>query len=298
MLVFMRLLHPLVWVFCRLTTIAHRLTTSEADPQVTESEIISLAGHGEVEGTIETEEREMIERVFAFNDLEVKDVMTPRHLMFALASNRTVAEVVPEVIEGNYSRIPLFTANRDEVGQVIYLRDLLRATSDGKADTPLNAIAHEPLFVPENQSLNDFFGTLRRHRQQLAVVVDEHGVVRGIATMEDLLEELVGEIYDETDEAPTEVTQVAEGRVAVSGATEVRLVEEHFGLDLAGKPTDTISLWILRHTQRIPRVGEELQVDGLKVVVDKATGRRIQQVILEPLPAASAEHDPATASFS
>ena len=277
----MRLIFPLVWVFGRFTTWIHQITVVKHDPTVTESELIRMAGYGEAEGTIEQEEREIIERVFAFNDLEVRDVMTPRPQVFALEQNQTVAEVLPEAKKVLFSRIPIFDQQPDEIHKVVYLRDVLEHCAEGKTDVTLKKLAHDPFFVPQNQPIDELFAILRGKKRHLAVVVDEYGVVQGIVTLEDLLEELVGEIYEDTDEVPEGFRALSEDKISVEGTTELRVVEEYYDIDLIGKPTDTVSLWILDHTERLPAEGEKFSIEGLSVEVAKASSRRILQVIIE-----------------
>lgn len=278
LLVFMRLIYPAVWVFGRFTGWVHRLSTRAGDPTVTESEFISMLLHGEREGTIEHTERELIERVFGFNDLKVRDVMTPHTAIFALEQSRTVRDALPALVEAPYSRIPLYEQHRDRLYKVLYLRDVLGAVADDRLDVPLAELAHEPLFVPQYQAIDELFAEFRRRKQMFAVVVDEYGVVRGLVTLEDLLEELVGEIYDETDDAKPQATGISETELVVQGTTELRVVEDYFGLDLPGKPTDTVNLWILTHSETIPVVDEHFDIDGLEVTIRAATPRRIEQV--------------------
>lgn len=280
MLGLMRMLYPVVWSLGRFTAWVHSHSGMERDPTITESELIRMAGHGEAEGTIEQGERELIERVFAFNDLTAHDVMTPRNIVYALEGTTTVEQALPEVMKQSYSRIPIYMGQPDEIRSVLYLRDLLEAAAEGKTDAQLKDIAHEAVFIPEYQPINELFAMLRKKQRHMAVVVDEYGTIRGIATLEDLMEELVGEIYDESDSAPEELSQVTQDTIQVAGTAEIRVVEEYFGIDLPGKPTDTISYWILSHAERIPKSGEQFVSDGLKVKVDKASSRRIDRLTI------------------
>ncbi len=280
MLTFMRLIYPLVWLFGQLTTWLGKTVGGTRDPTVTESELISLVAHGEKEGTIESGERQLIERVFNFTDLKVEDVMTPRHKILALDGRRSIGDILPEVIGKSASRIPLFEDDPNEIHHILYLRDVLDAVAQNSLDVPANSIAHEPLFCPQNQPIDELFSTLRRKKRHMAIVVEEHGLMEGVVTVEDLLEELVGEIYDESDVPPQEFKELSGGRIAVDGAAELRVVENHFDIELPGKPTDTVNRWILSHTERIPEVGEEFTIDGLQVVVQRASRRRIHQVAI------------------
>jgi len=278
LLTFMRLIYPLVWFFGHFTSWVHRLTGGKGDPTVTELELIGMLGYGVEEGAIEHNEQKIIERVFAFNDLKVRDVMTPKGQMFNMDGALTVAEAIPIVAQERYSRIPLFEGQHDNLTRVLYLRDLLRASANGQLEEPIGNIAHEPLFVSQYQAIDDLFASLRRRNRLFSIVVDEYGDVRGIVTLEDLLEELVGEIYDESDVAPLDVDSLSRNEISVQGSTELRVIEEFFDLELPGKPTDTVSLWILGHTEYIPREGEVFSIDNLEVRIIKASDRSIDQV--------------------
>jgi putative hemolysin len=278
---FMRLITPLVWVFWEFTTWIHRITGVKGDPTVTESELVRLAWYGEEEGIIAHNEREIIERVFEFNDLEVRDVMTPRNQVFALEGNQTIAEVLPQLKGVNFSRIPIFNQRQDEIHWVAYKREILEAAAYRKSEIRLNEIAHEPLFVPQNQPIDELLANLRSKKRHMAIVVDEYGIVQGIVTLEDLLEELVGEIYDENDEIREGLSKLSKNKISVDGTLELRVVEDFFEIELSGKPTDSVSLWILSHMERLPAQGEQFNLEDLSVTVARATSRRILQVIIQ-----------------
>ena len=278
LLVFMRLMYPLVWFFGKFTAWVHHLTGGTSDPTITESELIGMLGYGVEEGAIEHHERNIIERVFAFNDLKVRDIMTPKGKIFSLDGTLTVAEALPLVAQERYSRVPLFEGENDNFTRVLYMRDLLRASAGGQLQEPLGNIAHTPLFVSQYQAIDDLFATLRRRNRVFSIVVDEYGDVRGIVTLEDLLEELVGEIYDESDDKPLDVDSISGHEIVVDGATELRVVEEFFDLELPGKPTDTVSLWILSHTEYIPSEDETFTIDNLEVTIVEASDRSIDKV--------------------
>ncbi len=293
MLGFRRLTFPLVWMLERFTLWIHRQIGIGGDPSVTESELLSLIEFGTKEGAIEREEQTLIQRVFDFGDLRVKDVMTHRQRIFALEGSRSIRETLPAILEESYSRIPIFEEHPDDIRKLVYLRDVLAAVANDNLDAALNSIAHEPIFVFENQPIDELFTHLTLEKRHLAIVVDEYGAVQGLVTLEDLLEELVGEIYDETDETPTEIKVISENQIVVSGTSELRIIEEYFHIELSGKPTDTVSRWILTSTERIPEVGEQLNIDGLEVQVEKASRRRILQIMLSRAQATLSSEHPA-----
>lgn len=284
LLAFMRLIYPLVWMFGKFTTWVHQLTGGKEEPTVTESELISMLGYGVLEGEIEHDEKEIIERVFSFNDLTVRDVMTPMRDVFSLDGRQTVAEVLPVVIHKPFSRIPLKNKETNHFDKLLHLRDLLQASANERNDELVENIAHVPLYVPQYLAIDDLFARFRRKKRIFAVVVDEFGDERGIVTMEDLMEELVGEIYDESDITPIAVEQVSDNEIRVEGFVELRNIEKLFGMDLPGKPTDTVGLWILSHTEKIPRVGETFIIDGLEVKILHATNRSIEKVRVRRIP--------------
>jgi CBS domain containing-hemolysin-like protein len=278
---FMRVIYPLVWFFQLFTNWIQSTTSAIEDPLVTESEVITLIEHGEEEGVIDTGEREMIERIFNFNDLKAEDVMTPRRQVFRLDGRRTLGDVLPEILEQNYSRIPLYREDPDEIVSLVILRDLINLIVSGNLDIEISKLGQEPLFTPANTPIDELIRTLKSHSRHLAVVVDEHGAMIGVVSLEDLLEELVGEIYDETDEKPEDLMILDDDRILVAGTAELRVVEEYFDMDIPGKPTDTINRWLLEHTERIPAKDETFELDGLSIRVQEASSRRIHHVVLQ-----------------
>ena len=188
LLVIGRLVLPAVWALERFSNWVHKATAVTSAPTVTESEVISLIEHGTEEGTIEDDELELIERVFAFNDVRVRDVMTPRGNIFSLPAAMSVREAMPEVLDGSYSRVPVYGANPDDIVGVVHLRDLVEVNVRGSSEVSLQSVAREPLFVPQTQPIDELFGGLRQSKRHLALVVNEYGMLQGVVTMEDLLE--------------------------------------------------------------------------------------------------------------
>jgi CBS domain containing-hemolysin-like protein len=277
---FMRLIYPLVWIFLQFTNWVQSSTKAMDDPLITESEVITLIEHGEEEGVIDTGEREMIERIFSFNDLKAEDVMTPRRQVFRLEGKRTLRDALPEILTEGYSRIPVYSDDPDEIVSVIILRDLIGIIAKGELDMEIGKLGQEPLFTSAITPIDELIRTLKNKSTHLAVVVDEHGAMVGVISLEDMLEELVGEIYDESDEKPDDLMVLDDEKILVKGTAELRVVEDFFSIDIPGKPTDTINRWLLEHTERIPAKDEKFELDGLMVRVEDASSRRIHQVIL------------------
>lgn len=281
---FQRTIYPLISLFEVISDVAGKAAiSSEEDPTVTESELISIVGYGEEEGTIEQGERVLIERAFALSDLTVADVMTPRHKVFTYDGRRPVSQALEDLKETPYSRIPLFAEDPDEIQKILYLRDLMVAVISKQTQIPVGEIGRDAKFVPNTQPVTDTISGFRKEQQHMAIVVDEHGTMEGVVTFEDLLEELVGEIYDESDQKPVEFVELGLNKISVDGTAEVRLIEEYFDTELPGKSTDTINRWILDHTERIPITGETFALDNFEVLVKSATRRRIHEVTIERL---------------
>ncbi len=278
---FMRLIFPLVWLFQLFTDWLKNRTGTTTVPSVTETELITMVEHGEKEGIIETDEREMIERVFNFNDLKAEDVMTPRRQVFRLDGRLSIEQLLPEVLKNVYSRIPLYLSNQDEVKGLLMLRDILACVSSGQAHKQAIEIAKTPLYTPANTPIDKLIINLRQKKRSMAIVVDEHGIMIGVVALEDIIEELVGEIYDETDQLPEGLMSLDDNRVLVNGMTELRVIEEYFAVDLPGKPTDTINFWILGHIERIAVEGDTFDFDGFHIQIQAASSRRVHQVILQ-----------------
>ncbi|MBF0624667.1 MAG: HlyC/CorC family transporter [Magnetococcales bacterium] len=279
LLFFSHLVYPLTLVLERFTTWMQNLSPATSDPVVTESELISMARHGAEEGSIEQDEHQMIQRIFAFDDLRAENIMVPRHLIFSMEASLTIRQALPQLLAHPHSRVPLHTGKPDAIIRVVFLRDILAEIANGNWEKTLDQTGHDPLFVPLNYPLNDLFDLLRSRKKGTVIVVDAFGQLQGLVTLEDILEELVGEIYDEMDPPPASLNEIEPGILLVEGTVELRPVEEFFGQSLSsGKPSDTVSMWILHHAQRIPAATETFLIDGLSVTIVRATRRRIMQV--------------------
>ena len=277
-LLLMKLLFPLVWMFERLIDFVHRMTDIKEAPTITESELIHLLTFGAKEGTIEKTEAKIIERVFAFNDLVAADVMTSRHKMFTLNEDMTIKDALPKIVEVGFSRIPVYRGSVENITYIVHWHDIASAIANNQIDMPLKEIGKEPIYVPTNQPIDHLFADLQRQKRHLAIVVDEHGVLRGLATLENLLEELVGEIYDESDRKRPSGIKTLDDGIEVDGGVELGLIKDLLKVDLRGKNSDSVSRWIVNDIERIPRTNEHFEIDGLTVEIMQASGRRIHKV--------------------
>lgn len=275
-----KLLLPLVWALERFIYWMHHFTKAPKDPTITGSEIVTLAEHATQEGAIDEDEHQMIRRIFDFSTLRASDIMVHRHQVFSVDGRRSIGDALAEIMAESHQRIPLHSGIPGEIRRVITLQELLAEVAQGNLEKTLNEAGQDPIFVPPNQPVDGILGVLRANKQLLIVVVDEFGALLGLFTLEDILEELVGEIYDDR-ESPTRTDPEeasSESELLLDGSTELRVIESKFGIDLAGKPTDSISLWIIGQLERIPAPGERFLIEGLEVRIERASRRRIHEV--------------------
>ena len=275
--VFARLVFPLVWILERFTGFLQSLSAAHPDPSITERELIQLASHGAREGTIEHDEKEIIERVFQLDRLRAADVMTPRHHVVSMDGRRTVSDALPDLLAARHSRYPLHTGETDVITGMVHIRDVLEVISQDEQHRTLSDLSHPAIFVPMNSRVDELLDQLRSRERNLIVVVNEFGIIQGVLTLEDLLEELVGEIYYDLEQSSPAIREDG-GALLADGAVELRELGTRLGVNLKGKPTDSVNLWILNHSRRIPKPGEKFTIDGLRIRVEKASRHRIHRV--------------------
>lgn len=240
-------------------------------------DIQALMEIGEAEGIIEEGERELIETMVEFSDTTVDEIMTPRTEICALPIESTVRAARDLIIEEKYSRMPVFRENIDNIEGVIYVRDLLNAWSEGKEDRTIETLLRPAYFVPETKPAAELLKDMQTSHVQVAIVVDEYGGVAGLVTVEDILEEIVGEIEDEDteEEEIIEIIEGAEGYYDVLGSTEIGKIERLFGMEIEDDDFTTIAGLVTSEAGYVPKVGEKLAFRGLDVEIIKADEKKI-----------------------
>jgi len=230
------ILRPITIIFESLNKSALRLFTGgKAIPSVSEDEIRALAEIGAEEGVVEPKEKEMIKRILEFNDIDASDVMKVRGGIFALPASFTVAKALPKINNSHYSRIPIYKKNIDNIVGVVYLPDILRELTEGRDNLSLAKIARKPYFVPKQRKIDDIFKDFQHQKNHIAVVLDERGMTAGLVTLEDLLEEIVGEIMDESDIDEFLIKRIDKNAILVDAQTEVREVNNFFNIKITGE---------------------------------------------------------------
>lgn len=232
---------------------------------------------GEAEGIFEENERELIESMVEFNETRAGEIMTPRTEICALPIDSTMIAARDLIIAEKYSRLPVYRDSIDNIEGVIYVRDLLQAWTDNKENEPIKSILRDAYFVPETKSAAELLKSMQVNHVQLAIVIDEYGGVAGIVTVEDILEEIVGEIEDE-DTEDEEIIEILEGEVGywdVLGSTEIDKIERLFDIELEDDDFTTIAGLVTSEAGYVPKVGEKLKIRGLEVEILQADEKRI-----------------------
>ena len=266
------------------------------EEQVTEEEIRMMVDVGGEKGVIEDSQKEMIDNIFEFDDLDAGDIMTHRTEMTAIEVTRSLEEVAELAIENGYSRIPVFEDNPDSIVGVLYAKDLLKYVGHSlPADLTIAQIMRKALYVPETQSCGDLFKAMNESRTQFAVVVDEYGGTAGIVTLEDVLESIVGNIQDEYDDEEEEITQINETTFTVDGITDIDEVNELVGIELPEGDYDTLGGFVISLLGYLPSEEDTepivAEYENLRFTVLSIEDRRMDEIKVEILPRPEAEED-------
>jgi putative hemolysin len=253
---------------------------AESQAALSEEELRTLVDVGASEGVVEREEREMIHKVFELEDTLVRSVMVPRTDMFCLDVETPVAEILPALREQLHSRVPVYEGSIDVIVGVLYTKDLLPYVAGLPPDFDLRARLHPPYFVPESKRADALLQEFQAKKLHIAIVVDEYGGTAGLVALEDLLEELVGEIADEHDE-PERLIQKLDARTyRVAGKLSVDDLNAATGLAISNESYDTVGGWVLDLFGRVPSRGERVVTPELAVTVEKIQRTRVVEVLI------------------
>ena len=250
----------------------------ESEETVTEEEIRMMVDVGQENGTINDDEKEMINNVFELNDKEVSEIMSHRTEMFALEDTMSVSEVSKKLIEGEYrySRIPVYNEDIDNIEGILYIKELLRANSNVK----IKKLLKDTLFIPESKRINEVFKEMQKNKIHMAIVVDEYGGTAGVVTMEDILEEIVGDIYDEYDPVEEKYEKIDENTYIVDGQMSILDFEKLIGVKNIETEYDTVSGYLMELMDRVPTEEENhvIETDKLVFKIEEFDDRRISKV--------------------
>jgi len=251
-------------------------------PFVSEEELLALADVAVQEEVIEAEERELIEQIIEFGDTIVREVMVPRTDMVAVPRDLRVADAMEVVLLNGFSRLPVFGDDIDDVVGIVYAKDLMRAERDGGDGRPVDTLVHLAHFVPETKPVSAMLREMQAEKVHMAIVIDEYGGTAGLVTLEDLIEELVGEIVDEFDREEPTVEPLGGGAVRVSARMPIDDVNELVHADLPEGDWDTVGGLMFHLLGRLPVEGDCVECDGRELHAERVQGRRIGRVRIGP----------------
>ena len=243
-----------------------------------EEEMLRLMEIEDDEGEIEDDERKMIRGVFGLEDTAAREIMTPRTDFAAVDTESTADDVVKLIIDRGFSRIPLYEKNADAIVGIVYAKDLFRDLHRGRLPKNLRDVARPAFFVPESKRLDDLLTDMRKQRVHMAIVVDEYGGTAGLVTIEDLLEEIVGEIEDEYDRVEQNIVRISDDEALVDGRVSIDDLNELLETDLKNEDYDTVGGCVFHNLGRVPEVGDVVETDGVKLTVLSVEGHRVKRL--------------------
>lgn len=257
---------------------------------VTEEEIINMVNEGHEQGLIQASEAEMISNIFEFGDKEAQDIMTNRKNIVAIDAETTLRNAITFMLEGKNSRYPVYEENIDHIIGILHLKDAMRFhVDDSRADCPLReleGLMREPRFVPQTKNIDELFQEMQAEKLQMVIVVDEYGQTDGLLAMEDILEEIVGNILDEYDEDSEHIEEKNEDEYVIEGRTPLEELEERFNISFENETFETLNGFLISRLDKIPEPDEEFDVDygGYNFKILSVENKMIQSVLVTRLP--------------
>jgi CBS domain containing-hemolysin-like protein len=274
---------PLRWATQMLISISNWVLPGKGlkeGPYVTEEELLAMADTAAEESVIEGEERKLIHSIIDFGDTVAREVMVPRPDMVVVESRARLRDAADIAATAGYSRIPVYGQGIDDIVGVVYVKDMMRAEREGRGEEPVTAIMRQAQFVPESKRIAEVMREMQAGKQHLAIVVDEYGGTAGLITLEDVIEELVGEISDEYDVARLRVERLGDGQIQVDAGLSIDEVKELTGIDLPEGDWDTVGGLLYNLLGHVPVAGESADCDGHHLVAQRVEGRRIASVLI------------------
>jgi len=283
LLAFSYALFPIVWLFEIITKGMMRLTgSSDIPPGLTEDEIKEVVDQGLKDKAIEKQESELVHGALNFDDIVIRSVMTPRPKMFMLRSKMMLFEALPEINKNGFSRIPVYSENRDKIVGIVHVRDVLKRLEDEDKMITLEQVMREPFFVSQEKKVSDLLKEMQGRKAHMAIVIDEFSGVEGCVTLEDLVEEIVGEIDDETDITKSNFQREGSDTIITNGDIEIDEINEIFRTDIP-QGDDYASLSGLLHEKLrdIPKEGDRIMIGPLRIIVERVLGNKPEKIRIE-----------------
>ncbi len=277
------ILRPFVWIISRTGSLVTKIFGTGKKQHLTLEGIMHMMKIAEGIGVVENYETEFIRNVFRFNDVTLRAAMTHRTEVFSLDKNYTVEEAMPLIIEEGFSRVPCYEDHSERIVGILLLKDLLPVMARGKADKKLFELMHEPFFVSETVKVSEMFFKFKKERLNIAIVLDEYGGVSGIVTQEDILEEMVGELYDEHEkQEEAKVTASGKGAYSIAGDISVKHLNDVLGIEVPeSRYSETIGGYLSARLGHVPRKGDTIIIPEGTFTIEKVSKRRIITVLFE-----------------
>ena len=282
---------PFVWLLSITVTLLLKICRQRTDVtnvEYSEDDIVSMLEAGQESGELKEEGKKMITGIFAFDDMLAYEVMTPRTDVFSIDINAPTEEYIDELMELRYSRIPVYEDDNDDIIGILYIKDyLIKAREDGFDNVDIGAILRKPYFVPETKNIDSLFYELQTTKQHIAILIDEYGGFSGIVTMEDIIEEVMGDIDDEYDEEEPDIEKIAEHTYVMDGSMDLDDIDEELDINLVSDNSETIGGFIIDILGEIPDeddMGKEVTFENFKFRIDSIRDRRIEQITMTILP--------------
>jgi CBS domain containing-hemolysin-like protein len=282
--VFKLFFNPVVWVVNASTNFVLRpwgIRLGEEMEAHSEEELRIMISSSTASGVLDPEERDYLNNVFDFGDRVAREVMVPRPDIEAIASDAPLPELVDAAVYGRYTRYPVYEEDLDHVLGAVHVKDLFRAARADAEDFDIRTVIRECLVVPENKRIEDILKEFQTRKLQMAIVIDEWGSVEGLITIEDIIEEIVGEIQDEFDEGEPAIEQISDDLFAVDGRIPITDINDRFELDLPHEDFDTIGGYILGSLGRPPETGDTVEAEGATMQVKSVDGPRVSMLTLQ-----------------
>ena len=294
MLIFQRVMYPFVWLLNHVANwVAHRMgfqTASEGDDAHTEEEIRLLMEESHRQGLIDDTEVDFVDNVFDFTDLNVREIMTPRADMVCLYLENTMEENIQTILEEQLTRYPICREDKDHIVGFLHVKDLMRVMAEGRKPN-LRRLARKALIVPESMDVSVLLKTMQKQRSQMAIVVDEYGGTAGMVTIEDIVEEIVGDIQDEFDEERPTAERRGKRIFSVDAKMLLEELEDILEIDIEDEDVDTVGGWLYDQIGQTPRVGQMAAAGGNLFYVEEVDGVRITRVLIHCAEDLVKEHD-------
>ena len=283
LLIFSYALFPIVWIFEIITKGMIKLTgSSDIPPGLTEDEIKEIVKQGYKDKAIEKQESELVHGALNFDDIVIRSVMTPRTKMFKLNSKMMLFEALPEINKSGFSRIPVFAENTDQIVGIIHVRDVLKKLEGDEKIISLEQIMREPVFVSQEKRVSDLLKEMQGRRTHMAIVLDEFGGVEGCVTLEDLLEEIVGEIQDETDTEKPSFQRDGQNAIVTDGDIEIDTINDIFKSNIPpGDDYSTLNGLLHEKLHDMPKEDDKIEIGSLRIIIEKVSKNKPERIRIE-----------------